>query len=50
VEEELLARERELDNRDSAIVPWEGGLAAFSRVLGEVHTERDTSHECADAI
>jgi hypothetical protein len=46
---QLLARERELDSREGAIVMWEQGLAAFARVLGLVHAERDASHARADA-
>jgi hypothetical protein len=47
---QLLARERELDSRESAIVMWEEGLAAFSRGLGEVRMERDASCTCIDAV
>jgi hypothetical protein len=46
----LLARERELDNHEGAIVMWEEGLVAFAHVLGEVHAKCDVSHACADAI
>jgi hypothetical protein len=39
--EQLLARERELNNREGAIITWEEGLIAFACTLGEVsHTYR----------
>jgi hypothetical protein len=47
---QLLARERELDSREGAIVVWEQGLAAFAHVLGLVRAECDASRARADAI
>jgi hypothetical protein len=50
LQEHLVARERELDSREGTIVAWEEGLAAFARMLGEVHAEHDASRARADAI
>jgi hypothetical protein len=47
---QLLARERELDSREGAIITWEEGLVAFACALGEVCMEHDTSHARTDAI
>jgi hypothetical protein len=44
LQKQLLARERELDSREGAIVMWEDGLAAFEHALEKVGTERDASH------
>jgi hypothetical protein len=40
---QLLAPDRELDNKEGAITMWEDGLAAFERALGKVRMEHDTS-------
>jgi hypothetical protein len=47
---QLLARERELDSREGAMVMWEEGLAALACTLGEERTECDVCCVCADAI
>jgi hypothetical protein len=47
---QLLARERELDSREGAVVTWEEGLAAFVHTCGEVHVEHDASDAHADAV
>jgi hypothetical protein len=49
-QEQLLARERELDSRESTIIAWEEGLTSFARPLDVVSTERDTSRARIDAI
>jgi hypothetical protein len=46
----LLARERELDSRESAIATRENGLVAFKRALGKVLTECDAGHVRAEAV
>jgi hypothetical protein len=43
LQEQLLARERELDSWEGSIAAWEDGLVAFERAHGKVHTERDAS-------
>jgi hypothetical protein len=50
LQEPLLAREREPDSREGAIITCEVGLVAFVRVLMEVCMERDASHARADAV
>jgi hypothetical protein len=47
---QVLARERELDSREGAIITWEEGLAAFAHMHVEVHTEHDTSHTRTDVV
>jgi hypothetical protein len=47
---QLLARERELDSREGAIIAWEEGLAAFPHTHWEVRIECDTSHARVDAF
>jgi hypothetical protein len=49
LQEQLLARERELDNREGAIVAWGESLTVFARALGEVTTECDASRTRAAA-
>jgi hypothetical protein len=43
LQEQLFARESELDNREGATVAWEEGLVAFVHALGEVHVEHEVS-------
>jgi hypothetical protein len=50
LQEQLLARERDLDSREGAIIAWEEGLVAFACVLKEVRVKLDASHTCADAV
>jgi hypothetical protein len=50
LQEQLLARERELDSREGAIIAWEESLMSFTRVLREVRVKRDASHARVDAI
>jgi hypothetical protein len=50
LQEQLLARERELDSQEGAAIAWEEELAAFVCVLGEVCVERDTSRARANAV
>jgi hypothetical protein len=45
LQEQLLVRVRELDNRQGAIIVWEDGLAASEHALRRVCVERDV--ECA---
>jgi hypothetical protein len=42
LQEQLLARERELDSRKGTIAVWKDGLVAFEHTLGRVCIERDT--------
>jgi hypothetical protein len=49
LQEQLLARERELDNREGAIVAWGESLTVFARALREVTTECDASRTRAAA-
>jgi hypothetical protein len=49
LQEQLLARERELESREGAISTWEDGLAAFECALGRAHIERDASRVQAEA-
>jgi hypothetical protein len=50
LQEQLLAQERELDSREGAIIVCEEGLAAFARMLGEVHVEHDASYVRVNAV
>jgi hypothetical protein len=50
MQEQLLARERELDSRESTFIAWEEGLTTFARPLDVVSTEHDTSRARVDAI
>jgi hypothetical protein len=50
LQEQLLARERELDSREGAIVAWEESLISFTRALREVRVKHDASHARVDAI
>jgi hypothetical protein len=50
LQEQLLARERELDSQEGAAIAWEEELAAFVCVLGEVCVECDASHARANAV
>jgi hypothetical protein len=50
LQEQLLARERELDSQEGVIVAWEKGLAAFARALREVCVECDDSCARADTV
>jgi hypothetical protein len=50
LQEQLLARERDLDSREGAIIAWEEGLVTFACVLMEVRVKLDASHTCADAV
>jgi hypothetical protein len=50
LQEQLFARESELDNREGATVAWEEGLVAFVHALGEVHVEHEVSHAHANAV
>jgi hypothetical protein len=47
---QLLARERELDSREGAIITWEEGLAALARALWEACVNHNASHVRADAV
>jgi hypothetical protein len=38
LQEQLLARERELDSREGTLMAWEYGLVAFECALGRVCT------------
>jgi hypothetical protein len=44
LQEHLLARERELDSREGAIITWEESLLVSARALREVGARCDTSH------
>jgi hypothetical protein len=44
LQEQLLARERELESREGAITAWEDGFMTFEHALGGVHMECDTEH------
>jgi hypothetical protein len=46
---QLLARERELDSREDAIITWEEGSTAFAHALQEACKEHDASRARADA-
>jgi hypothetical protein len=50
LQEQLLARERDMDSREGAIITWEEGLVAFARALEEVRTECDASRARADIV
>jgi hypothetical protein len=50
LQEQLLARERELDSREGVVVAWKEGLAAFMHMLRVVRAECNASHVCANAI
>jgi hypothetical protein len=43
--EQLLAWERELDERENALVTRENGVVAAERVLGRAHMECDAEHD-----
>jgi hypothetical protein len=46
-QEQLLARERELDSREGTLTTWENGLVASKSALGRACMERNI--ECAQA-
>jgi hypothetical protein len=41
LQEQLLAREEELNSREGVITTWEDGLVAFERTLGRACMERN---------
>jgi hypothetical protein len=43
--EQLLARERELDERENTLVTRENDVVAAERVLGRAHMECDAEHD-----
>jgi hypothetical protein len=47
--EQLLARDKELDSRECAIIVWEDGLAALEHALGRACMERDAERTQAEA-
>jgi hypothetical protein len=50
LQEQHLARERELDSREGIVVAWEESLVAFACTLTEVHVGHDAIHVHMDAI
>jgi hypothetical protein len=50
LQEQLLARERELDSREGAIAAWEDVLVAFACALGEARMKCDTKRAQAEAV
>jgi hypothetical protein len=44
LEDQLLARERELDSREGAIIAWEESQTSFARVLREACMGHDARH------
>jgi hypothetical protein len=50
LQDELLARGKELDSREGAVIMREESLMAFACVLRDASAEHDTSHARADAI
>jgi hypothetical protein len=50
LQEQLLAREKELDSQEGTVVVWKESLMALARALREASAERDASHACADVI
>jgi hypothetical protein len=49
LQEQLLARERELDSREGTIAMYEDGLLAFEHALGRVHMDHDAKRIRAKA-
>jgi hypothetical protein len=50
LQEQLLARERELDSKEGALMNREDGLAASLCALGRVHMECDAKCDRAEAV
>jgi hypothetical protein len=48
--EQLLDRERELNNREGAIVAWEDELVASKCTLGRACMECDVEHTQTEAV
>jgi hypothetical protein len=49
LQDQLLARERELDSQEGTIVTWEDGLVASECALGRACREHDAEHAQAEA-
>jgi hypothetical protein len=50
MQEQHLARERELDNREGALAAWEDDLVAFECTLRRVRMEFDGKCDRAEAV
>jgi hypothetical protein len=50
LQRQLLAQERELDNREGVVNAWEVGLMNFAHALEELRAEHDASRACMDDI
>jgi hypothetical protein len=50
LQKQLLARERELDNREGVLMAREDGLAAFECALGRARMECDGECDQAEAV
>jgi hypothetical protein len=49
LQEQLLAREKQLGSREGTVAVWEDGLSASERALGRVCMEHDIEHVQAEA-
>jgi hypothetical protein len=50
LQKQLLAREREMDNREGVLMAREDGLAAFECALGRARMECDGECDQAEAV
>jgi hypothetical protein len=50
LQEQLLARGKELDSQVGTVITWEESMTAFARALGDASTECDASRARADAV
>jgi hypothetical protein len=50
LQEQLPARERDLDSRECILMVWEDGLAAFEHALGKARMECDGECDQTEAI
>jgi hypothetical protein len=50
LQEKFLARERELDNREDAIIAWEDGLTASKCALGRACMERNAERAQTEVV
>jgi hypothetical protein len=50
LQEQLPARERDLDSRECILMVWEDGLAASEHALGKVRMECDGECDRTEAI
>jgi hypothetical protein len=50
LQEQLLAREQEMNSREGAIATWEDGITSSERSLGRACMERNANHAQTEAI